>query len=79
MIRTFEGKKWEVMLAREEFCMHLEGEANRLISKIIDPGLDAFRTNLAREVSTFVERHYTTDQTLAALKVSKTLVQQLKG
>lgn len=76
-IRTFEEKKQEVMLAREEYGIVLEGEAKRLVSKIVDPNLDIFKTNLIRQVAASVERYFSEHQNLPARKLSEALEQEI--
>ena len=76
-IRTFEEKMRDVRLAREEFGILLEGEAKRLVSKIIDPNLDAFKTNLVREVSDFVERYFVEHQEMPARELCKALEEEI--
>ncbi|HTP64244.1 MAG TPA: dynamin family protein [Geobacteraceae bacterium] len=76
-IRIFEEKMRDVRLAREEFGILLEGEAKRLVSKIIDPNLDAFKTNLVREVSDFVERYFVEHQEMPARELCKALEEEI--
>lgn len=76
-IRTFEEKKQEVMLAREEYGLVLEGEAKRLVSKIVEPNLDVFKNNLVRQVAANVETYFAEHQDLPARKLSEALEQEI--
>ncbi len=78
-IRIFEEKKQEVMLAREEYALVLEGEAKRLVSKIVDPNLEVFKANLIQQVDSSIERYFTEHQDLPARKLSEALEQEIIG
>lgn len=72
-IMAFEEKKQEVMLAKEESGILLEGEAKRIIVKLIEPNLSLFKTELIRQVSAAAERYFTENKALPARKLSKAM------
>lgn len=76
-LRTFEVKKQEVMLAREEYGILLEGEAKRLLRKIVEPDLAAFKTDLIRQVSVVVERYFNEHQALPTRQLREALEQEI--
>lgn len=76
-LQAFEAKKQEVMLAREEYGIVLEGEAKRLVTKIVDPYLDIFKTNLTRQVASGAERYFTEQKHLPARKLNEALEQEI--
>ncbi len=78
-IRLFEEKKQEVMLAREEYGLVLEGEAKRLVARIVEPNLEVFKTNLVRQVGASVEKYFTEQQGLSARKLNEALEQEIIG
>ncbi|HTP67199.1 MAG TPA: dynamin family protein [Geobacteraceae bacterium] len=76
-IRTFEEEKREVMLAREEYGILLEGEAKRLLQKIVEPDLAAVKTDLIQQVAVVVERRFNEHQALPARQLSDALEQEI--
>lgn len=76
-IRTFELKKQAVLLAREEYAILLEGEAKRLVTKIVEPDLDEFKTSLTQQVEATVERYFNEHQALSARQLSESLEQEI--
>lgn len=76
-IAAFEQKKNEVILAKKEYALLLDGGVRDLLKNVVETDLEAFRARLARRIKDSVEQHFNQNRKLPSGKLRETLEQHV--
>lgn len=76
-IRAFEDKRREVLAARDDYAVLMDGEIKKLLRDTVEKDLDAFRTRLVRQLIESVDRRYVEHRRLPLKKLHETLEQEI--
>jgi hypothetical protein len=74
-IKTFEAKKTEVLLEKQDFDILLDGETKRLSRDVLDEDLTLFRKNLLSCEQTHLEEQFARMKTLPSTELKNALEQ----
>jgi len=76
-IKTFEDKKGEVLLEKNDFELLLEGETKKLLRNILDEDLERFKKELVPQVSGNLEKFFNENRSLSLKELHKAMEQQV--
>ncbi len=74
-LERFEDKKQEALRARQDYVVLVESEGRRLLRETVEPDLEAFQQQLARQVGDKLERHLPEQRGLSTRRLHETLEQ----
>ncbi len=76
-IKTFEDKKREVLLEKNDFELLLEGETKKLLRNILDEDLERFKKELVSQVSGNLENFFNENRSLSLKELHRAMEQQV--